>query len=73
METIYIIKVRGMAEYKLIDEDHLFNMQNNPQVQLELELSSRKELNRSFEYEVVSFGPAAFMIERFKNYFVSQN
>jgi hypothetical protein len=53
METIYIIKVRGMAEYKLIHEDHLFDMQNNPQVQLELELSSRKELNRSFEYEIV--------------------
>ena len=71
---IYIIKVKGMAEYKLIDEEFMFKLQNDENFQKELDEKTQIELNSNkFEYEVMSVGPAPFIIDRYQNYFVSQN
>jgi hypothetical protein len=71
--TFYIIKVKGMAEYKLIDDEFMFKLQHDTDFQKDLDWKAIMMLDNKFEYEVVSVGPAPLIADRHQNYFVSQN
>lgn len=71
--TFYIIKVKGMAEYKLIDDEFMFKLQHDTDFQKDLDWKAIMMLDNKFEYEVVSVGPAPLIADRHQTYFVSQN
>jgi hypothetical protein len=73
-DELFILEVRGCADYKIVDHEFMFNLFANEDFRKKLRDRAKLEYNvEEFEYRIVSIGPKEIIMQRNFFYFNSKN
>ncbi len=73
-DELFILEVRGCADYKVVDHEFMFNLFANDEFKDKLTKRAREEYNvEEFEYRIVSIGPKDVIMNRSFFYLNSKN